>query len=144
MPYARPTTGALEKAEDIVVPIAPELLMALASGTAGAAGEQIWTSLRNLVRRRLSDQAPYDEGELTALAEAPDSTERATELAEALALRARQDPAFAEALAVWRREAEALEGTRTGAGDVRNVVSGGTQSTVIQTRDVHGSINLGG
>ncbi|MFF4750509.1 hypothetical protein ACJ6WF_31070 [Streptomyces sp. MMS24-I2-30] len=129
--------------EGIVVPIAPELLMALASGTAGAAGEQIWTSLRNLVRRR-PDQAPYDEGELTALAEAPDSTERATELAEALALRARQDPAFAEALAVWRREAEALEGTRTGAGDVRNVVSGGTQSTVIQTRDVHGSINLGG
>ena len=127
-----------------MVPIAPELLMALASGTAGAAGEQIWTSLRNLVRRRPSDGEPYDEGELTALAAAPDSSERAAELAEALALRARQDPAFAEALAAWRREAEALEGTRTGAGDVRNVVSGGTQNTVIQTRDVHGSINLGG
>ncbi|MEV7979934.1 hypothetical protein [Streptomyces sp. NPDC086519] len=127
-----------------MVPIAPELLMALAGGTAGAAGEQIWTSLRNLVRRRPSDGEPYDEGELTALAEAPDNSERAVELARALALRARQDPAFAEALAAWRREAEALEGTRTGAGDVRNVVSGGTQSTVIQTRDVHGSINLGG
>jgi hypothetical protein len=134
----------LEKAEDIVVPIAPELLMALAGGTAGAAGEQIWTSLRNLVRRRPSDGERYDEGELTALAEAPDSSERAVELAQALALRARQDPAFAEALAAWRREAEALEGARTGAGDVRNVVSGGTQSTVIQARDVHGSINLGG
>jgi hypothetical protein len=127
-----------------VVPSAPELLMALAGGTAGAAGEQIWMSLRNLVRRRPSDAEAYGEGELTALDQAADSTERATELAEALALRARQDPAFAEALAAWRREAEALEGTRTGAGDVRNVVSGGTQGTVVQARDVHGSINFGG
>ncbi|WP_030670477.1 hypothetical protein [Streptomyces cellulosae] len=125
-------------------PIAPELLMALAGGTAGAAGEQIWTSLRNLVGRRSSAGEPNHESELTALAEAADSAERATELAEALALRARQDPAFAEALAAWRREAEALEGTRTGSGDVRNVISGGTQSTVVQARDVHGSINLGG
>ncbi|MFE3826409.1 hypothetical protein [Streptomyces sp. NPDC059092] len=125
-------------------PIAPELLMALAGGTAGAAGEQVWASLRNLVGRRPSDGEPYDEGGLTALAEAPGSAERATALAEGLTLRARQDPAFAEALAAWRREAEASEGTRTGAGNVSNVVSGGTQGTVIQTRDVHGSINTGG
>ncbi|WP_031223615.1 hypothetical protein [Streptomyces roseochromogenus] len=124
--------------------IAPELLMALAGGTAGAAGEQIWTSLRDLVRRRHSGGEPGDEGELTALAEAPGNEQRATELAEALARHARQDPAFAQALAAWRREAEALEDTRTGAGDVRNVVSGGTQTTVVQARDVHGSINLGG
>ncbi|OLZ64072.1 hypothetical protein AV521_36665 [Streptomyces sp. IMTB 2501] len=124
--------------------IAPELLMALAGGTAGAAGEQIWTSLRDLVRRRHSGGEPGDQSELTALAEAPGNAERATELAEVLARRARQDPAFAQALAAWRREAEALEGTRTGSGDVRNVVSGGTQTTVIQARDVHGSINLGG
>lgn len=127
-----------------MVPIAPELLMALAGGTAGAAGEQIWMSLRNLVRRRPSDGEPHGESELTALVQVADSAERATELAEALALRARQDPAFAEALAAWRREAEALEGTRTGAGDVHNVISGGTQGTVIMARDVHGSINLGG
>ncbi|MER5212593.1 hypothetical protein ABT063_18925 [Streptomyces sp. NPDC002838] len=127
-----------------MVPIAPELLMALAGGTAGAAGEQIWMSLRNLVRRRPADGEPHGESELTSLGQAADSAERATELAEALALRARQDPAFAEALAAWRREAEALEGTRTGAGDVRNVISGGTQTTVVQARDVHGSINLGG
>lgn len=127
-----------------MVPIAPELLMALAGGTAGAAGEQIWMSLRNLVRRRHSDEEPYGEGELTALVQAADSAERATELAEALALRARQDPAFAEALAAWRQEAEVLEGTRTGTGDVHNAISGGTQGTVIMARDVHGSINLGG
>ncbi|MEU6770570.1 hypothetical protein [Streptomyces sp. NPDC046759] len=124
--------------------IAPELLMALASGTAGAAGEQIWTSLRDLVRRRQPGREPSDQRELTALAEAPDSAERAAELAGVLARRARQDPAFAQALAVWRREAEALETTRTGTGDVHNTISGGTQSTVVQARDVHGSINLGG
>ncbi|CAL9620622.1 hypothetical protein [Streptomyces sp. enrichment culture] len=143
-----------------MVPIAPELLMALAGGTAGAAGEQIWTSLRNLVGRRSPtgephgepqgepdqepQQEPQGERELTALVQVADSTERARELAEALALRARQDPAFAEALAAWRREADALEGTRSGAGDVHNTVSGGTQGTVIMARDVHGSINLGG
>ena len=139
-----------------MVPIAPELLMALAGGTAGAAGEQIWTSLRNLVGRRSSGGEPdgqpqgephgepQGERELTALVQVADSTERARELAEALALRARQDPAFAEALAAWRREADALEGTRSGAGDVHNTVSGCTQDTVIMARDVHGSINLGG
>ncbi|MBU6530147.1 hypothetical protein ACFUIW_29365 [Streptomyces sp. NPDC057245] len=139
-----------------MVPIAPELLMALAGGTAGAAGEQIWMSLRNLVGRRSSagepdgqpqgepHGEPQGERELTALVQVADSTERARELAEALALRARQDPAFAEALAAWRREADALEGTRSGAGDVHNTVSGGTQDTVIMARDVHGSINLGG
>ncbi|WP_414166444.1 hypothetical protein ACMATS_00665 [Streptoverticillium reticulum] len=124
--------------------IAPELLMALAGGTAGAAGEQIWTSLRDLVGRRRSGGEPGDQGELTALAEAPGNEKRATELAAVLALRARQDPAFAQALAAWRREAEALEGPRTGAGDVHNEVSGGTQNTVVQMRDVHGSITFGG
>ncbi|MCX5238192.1 hypothetical protein OG824_23655 [Streptomyces prunicolor] len=124
--------------------IAPELLMALAGGTAGAAGQQIWTSLHHLVTRRPSGGEPYGGSELTALAQSAGSTERATELARVLALRARQDPAFAEALAAWRREAEALEGTRTGAGDVRNTISGGTQNTVVQARDIHGSIHFGG
>ncbi|WEO94264.1 hypothetical protein A6P39_009680 [Streptomyces sp. FXJ1.172] len=124
--------------------IAPELLMALASGTAGAAGEQIWTSLRDLVTRRRPGGEPGAQSELTALAEAPGDAQRAAELAGVLAHRARQDPAFAEALAAWRQAAEALEGARTGSGEVRNVVSGGTQNTVIQARDVHGSINLGG
>jgi hypothetical protein len=123
--------------------IAPELLMALAGGTAGAAGEQIWMSLRNLVRRRPADGEPQGEGELVALADAADDAERAAELARTLSLRAQQDPAFAEALAAWRREAEALEGTRTGTGNVGNTVSGGRQDTVIQMRDMHGDMNIG-
>ncbi|MFI2207210.1 hypothetical protein ACH47Z_42390 [Streptomyces sp. NPDC020192] len=123
-------------------PIAPELLMALASGTAGAAGQQIWTSLRDLVRRR-TDAEPSGEGELTALAAAVGSAERtarAEQLAQALAERARQDPAFADALRIWRQDA--LDAVRTGSGDVHNEISGGRQQTVILARDIHGDINL--
>ncbi|WP_282703181.1 hypothetical protein [Streptomyces sp. CC219B] len=117
--------------------IAPELLVALASGTAGAAGQQIWASLRSLVRRG-------GEEELTALDSAPDDAERARELAGTLALRATQDPAFAQALEAWRRDAEAWDEGRTGAGDTYNEISGGTfQAPVIQARDINGPLNFG-
>ncbi|MFI0738907.1 hypothetical protein ACH4PU_12605 [Streptomyces sp. NPDC021100] len=123
--------------EDLMEQIAPELLMALASGTAGAAGNQAWQTLRNLVVRWRPGGEP-EEGELTALADAPDDAERAAELAEALALRARQDPAFAQALADWRRRAEALEPSRTGSGNVSNTISNSTVTTAVQSRDVNG------
>ncbi|WP_369171131.1 hypothetical protein AB5J49_26070 [Streptomyces sp. R28] len=125
--------------------IAPELLMALAGGTAGAAGQQIWASLRDLVRRRPSGQSPEGEAELTALGTAADDAERARELAQVLAQRAGQDPAFAQALATWRRQAEAWDEARTGAGDVRNEISGGTfQGPVVQARDINGPLTFGG
>ncbi|MEU1820292.1 hypothetical protein ABZ543_34710 [Streptomyces roseifaciens] len=126
-------------------PIAPELLMALASGTAGAAGRQIWLALRNLIGRR-SDPVggPDGEGELVALDETPGSVDRARELAQALAERARQDPAFACALEIWRREAKALPELRTGTGEVRNEISGGTfQGAVVQARDINGPLSFG-
>ncbi|MDO0924267.1 hypothetical protein QQY24_02125 [Streptomyces sp. TG1A-8] len=124
--------------------VAPELLMALAGGTAGAAGQQLWASLRDLVRRRPTADPVGGEDELTALEEASDSPEQARGLARALAVRAGEDPAFARELAAWRREAEAGTTVRTGEGDVRNTVSGGTQTTVVQARDVHGSLHIGG
>ncbi|GKQ35856.1 hypothetical protein [Streptomyces sp. A012304] len=126
-------------------PIAPELLMALASGTAGAAGQQIWFALRDLVGRRPDPEgAPDGEGELVALDEAADSMDRARELAGTLAERARQDPAFARALETWRREAEALPELRTGTGEVRNEISGGTfQGAVVQARDINGPLHFG-
>ncbi|MFI6009741.1 hypothetical protein ACIBAG_13110 [Streptomyces sp. NPDC051243] len=125
--------------------IAPELLMALAAGTAGAAGQQIWTSLRDLVRRRPSGQGPSGADELTALAAAADDAARARELAGVLAERARQDPAFAQALETWRGRAEAWDAERTGAGDVHNEISGGTfQGPVVQARDINGPLTFGG
>ena len=134
-----------------VDPIAPELLMTLAGGAASAAGQQLWTSLRDLVRRRSraaaadgEDLTPEGEEQWRALDEASDDARRARELAEVLARRARQDPAFAEALQLWRRQAEAAREETTGRGDVNNTVSGGTQTNVVQARDIHGSLNFGG
>ncbi|MFF3328830.1 hypothetical protein ACFYWX_04595 [Streptomyces sp. NPDC002888] len=125
--------------------VAPELLMALAGGTAGAAGQQIWASLRELVRRRPASGERTGEGELTALDEASDDTVRARELAGVLALRAQQDPAFAQALEAWRRAAEAVNRGRTGSGDVHNKISGSTfHGTVVQARDINGSLYLDG
>lgn len=124
--------------------IAPELLMALAGGTAGAAGQQIWASLRDLVRRRPAGQDPSGEEELNGLGTAADDTERARDLAVVLARRADQDPAFAQALEAWRRRAEAWDGARTGAGDVHNQVSGGTfHGPVVQARDINGPLSFG-
>lgn len=124
-------------------PIAIELLMALAGGTAGAVGQQAWDSLRALVRRRPrpelgdnADHTPEGQGELIALNQDPTSIERAQALAVALAGRALRDPDFAEALATWQRETQSL---RTGAGNTHNEISGGIyQAPVIQARDIHG------
>lgn len=130
-------------------PIAPTLLLALAGGTAGAAGQQLWATLRDLVGRRPADGDPVDGDpvgvdELAALDERPDDARRAQALAEVIALRAQQDPAFAQALQSWRGEAETLPGVRTGEGDVHNEVSGGmVQGPVVQARDINGPLNFG-
>ena len=128
--------------------IAPELLMALASGTLGAAGQQIWESLRRLVGRRPAGEAPSAEAELTALDESADDTERARELANVLALRAAQDPAFAQALDIWRGEAETARDRAaarpTGSGDTHNEITGGDfKGPVIQVRDINGPLDFG-
>ncbi|MEI5519020.1 hypothetical protein WB401_27435 [Streptomyces brasiliscabiei] len=125
-------------------PLAPELLMALAGGTAGAAGQQLWASLRDLVSRRPQGQEPRGEGEWNALARTADDTARARQLAEALTLRADRDAAFAAALDAWRARAETLTAlSATGPGEVRNEVGGTVHGPLIQARDIHGSIHLG-
>lgn len=122
--------------------------MALASGTAGAAGQSLWERLRALVRREAAEAVEaagaVGEGELVAFAEDTGNGARARELADALALRADQDPAFAQALTLWHREAERVHGGEggRGGGDTHQEISGGTQHNVVFTRDVHGPINL--
>ncbi|GGX34602.1 hypothetical protein [Streptomyces lomondensis] len=120
-------------------PITAGLLVALASGTAGAAGEQIWASLRDLVTRGRSRSG---EDEPAVPAEPPRTQDRAGQLAALLNERAGQDPDFAAALEIWRRRADAEVAARS--GDVHNEISGGTQGTVIQGRDFHGGITFGG
>ncbi|MFI2720481.1 hypothetical protein ACH5AI_29775 [Streptomyces collinus] len=105
-------------------PITAGLLVALASGTAGAAGEQIWASLRELVTRRGSGAGAEEPA---VPAEPPRTEERAGQLAALLNERAGQDPDFAAALEIWRRRADARVASPT--GDVHNEISGGTQTT---------------
>ncbi|MDT0615906.1 hypothetical protein [Streptomyces lancefieldiae] len=128
--------------------IAADLLMALAGGTAGAAGQQAWTSLRDLVRRRTipdtvraPEEIPSGEDEFAALDEQAESVERARALARVLALRATYDDAFREDLAAWRSAAEDTA-VRTGAGDVDNRITGGRQGAVIMGRDFHSPVTF--
>ncbi|MFE6894834.1 hypothetical protein [Streptomyces sp. NPDC057694] len=120
-------------------PIAADLLMAFAGSTAGAAGHQAWQSLRALVIRRPGEEG-HGQRELTALTDEPGRREHAQALAAALASRAEQDPEFARLLEAWRQEHGTL---RTGAGDVRNDISGTVHGPVVTGRDFNGPITLG-
>jgi hypothetical protein len=80
------------------------------------------------------------EAQWAALIAVPGDEERAEQLAAVLAARADRDPDFAQAAAAWHRAArQAL----AGSGDTHNSVSGGTQSAVVQARDVHGGVHFG-
>ncbi|MDT0483806.1 hypothetical protein [Streptomyces doebereineriae] len=125
-------------------PVSLTLLAALASGAAGEVGKQAWTSLGALVRRPFggSDQAEprpgvsSGEAELVGLQQDPADPVRAQALSAALAVRAALDADFATALQQWSEHARLV---RTGDGDVRNEISGGTfNGPVLQGRDFSG------
>lgn len=128
-------------------PVAAELLMALASGALGGAGHSAWERLRGLVRPSDGEPGPgtRDVGadELTAFGEAIGDAERARRLVDALTRRAAQDPAFAQALRVWRQEAEAVRDAHVSTGSQHQEISGGTQTRVVFLRDVNGNIDIG-
>lgn len=123
-------------------PVSAALLVAVAGGAGTAAGEQVWCTLRELVRRpfRRGEDGPGAD-EVAALAEAPDEAARAERLSAVLAARAAEDPVFARALGMWCAAARAAVGG--GAGEVRNTVSGGTQDAVVQARDIRGGVHFG-
>ncbi|MFF0747101.1 hypothetical protein ACFYVL_42625 [Streptomyces sp. NPDC004111] len=135
-------------------PVSAELLMALATGGAGAAGAHAWRSLAALVRRGRGQTGPGDdapagglepalaEPELVVLQAEPADERRARDLVVALAARARADVDFAAALDQWHAQARRAV-PATGAGDVTATVSGGSQGTVVTTRDVSGGLHVG-
>ncbi|MEU7379210.1 MULTISPECIES: hypothetical protein [unclassified Streptomyces] len=81
------------------------------------------------------------EAEFAALEEQAESAERARALARVPALRTMYDGAFRADLTAWRGAAEDAA-TRTGAGDVHNRITGGTQSTVVMGRDFHSPVTF--
>jgi hypothetical protein len=116
------------------------VLLAIASGAAGKAGEGLWNGVIKLIRRPFAHRdsvtdpaAPAISGiaELVALEREPHSQDRALKLAEAVVARADSDDSFRRELEVWWGETEAVRG-----GNVTNTVSGGTfNGPVVMGRD---------
>lgn len=131
-------------------PLSVAMLVALASGLGGAAGTEAWQRLSDLVCRPFQRSAartthPDDEElvssqrALHGLQSHPDVA-TAQALLNALGRRSASDPDFAHALAAWAAQTPTAN---ISVSEVRNVVSGGTQGTVLQVRDINGSISLG-
>ncbi|WAU82395.1 hypothetical protein O1Q96_23130 [Streptomyces sp. Qhu-G9] len=130
-------------------PVSAALLLALATGAAGAAGGQSWQGLVALVRRWRGQESPSGvvepvsaEAELTSLEQDPADERRAQILSVALAARAGRDAGFAAALEAWHRQAQQVV-PNTGAGSVSTNISGGSQGNVVTARDVTGGLHFG-
>ena len=138
----------------VMEPVSAALLLALATGAAGAAGGQAWQGLVALVRRGRGQTGPTAgasagelesapaEAELLSLERDPADERRAQMLSAALTARAGMDAGFAAALDAWHRQAQQVVPS-TGAGNVSSHISGGSQGTVITTRDVVGGLHFG-
>ncbi|ORT49025.1 hypothetical protein KBI5_14870 [Frankia sp. KB5] len=119
-------------------------ITAVLAGTASEAGAHVWNSLVDLVRRTFgagSRERELVESDLTDEEDA--DAESVDDLARHLAARALLDPDFADALRSWTTSAQS---TPTGDGSVTNIVGGNARidGGLLQARDVHGSITLGG
>lgn len=104
-------------------PVTAAVLLALVSGVAGAAGEQVWSSLRTLVRRPSAGGTPAPgTAELARVEAAPGDLDAARRLLVVLQARAHADPEFGEAWQQWQQQAHALQ---VGERAQHNEISGG-------------------
>src|SRR5450755_268071 len=119
------------------------VLLAIISGAAEGLGSRLRDGVVSLVRRPFRRAAgdsaaataviPSGEAELAALERDPTDQQRAVALAQVLLARAGADPEFGRALEAWWGQAEPV---RASIGEVRNMISGGTQQgPVLQGRD---------
>ena len=122
------------------------VLLAILGGVGGTLGGQLWAGVSLLVRRPFHHLPSADNAaeagmrsgsaELAALEQAPDDRDRAVALAEVLLARANADAEFRRQLEGWWERSAPI---RTGEGDVKNVISGGSQyGAVVQGRDFAG------
>jgi hypothetical protein len=126
--------------DPITAPVMAAALVKIVDETAGKAGKQAWTALTGLVRRAFGGRDRSRPMRAVAeLERDPGDPERVEELAGALAAAADLDPEFAADLRGWLDRAEQI------GGEVTNRIGGSAQvhGTVIQARDIHGSITFG-
>jgi hypothetical protein len=127
-----------------MVDLAAEVVTAIASGAGGSIGgkgaeaiTQIVSALRAKFRGR-----PVSRGALEISLEAPDDMTARDQLAVILRDHMRDDAQFREWLsALW---AQVSPDVLPDASASANIISGAVHGNVIQARDVHGDIHLGG
>ena len=113
------------------------LLTKIFNGTGEKAGEQLWDSLRSVVRRLFGRQSTSVEA-VKRLGERPGDEDAIRALAQALVDDSSRDPQAAAQLRHWIASAEA-----TMAGErVTNTVTGDVRGNVLQARDIHGNITF--
>jgi hypothetical protein len=126
--------------DPITAPALAAVLSKIFDGAVAEVGRQTWTTLTGLVRRAFGDKERSRPMRAVAeLERHPDDPARVDELAGALAAAADLDPDFAADLRQWLADAGQP------GGDVTNVIGGSAQvrGTVVQARDIHGSITFG-
>jgi hypothetical protein len=126
--------------DPLTAPALAAVLSKIFDGATGEVGKQAWTALTGLVRRAFGDRDRSRPMRAVAeLERHPDDPVQLEELAGALAAAADLDPDFAADLRQWLAEAGQA------GGDVTNVIGGSAKihGTVVQARDIHGSITFG-
>lgn len=123
---------------DLTTSVLAPMLLRMADVVAGEAGVQAWASLTGLVRKAFHRTAPEEALDVSS---PPETEEQARTLAGALLDLMRTDPEFAAALRDWYGGV-----AQVGGGNVENVIQGDAhvRGPVVQARDIHGSISLGG
>jgi hypothetical protein len=118
------------------------VLLKVGEGVTSEAGKQLWEKFTGVVKGAFGRTAP--EVSAARELEAGNADRGQVEaLAQVLAAQSERDPELAEDLRAWIAE---VEQRSPNGGDVTNIISGNAKvrGNVLQTRDVHGNINLGG
>lgn len=116
----------------------------LASGAAGEAGKQAWSSLVAFVRQRFGRDSEPDTA-VQALTDRPDEALRGEVLGRTLADEAARDERTAGWLRDWLATAAPLAGQRWAPSMVDNTISGDArvQGPVVQAHTISGPITFG-
>ncbi len=112
-----------------------------ASGSIGAKGAEAIGRLVSALRVKFRGQ-PVSRGALEISLEAPDDMAAREQITSVLRDRIRDDTEFAEWLSALWAEIKPL--LKTAESRSANVITGTVHGNVVQARDVHGDIRLGG
>src|SRR5260221_719998 len=127
-----------------MVDLAGEVVTAIASGAAGSIGTKGAEAIGQLIsalRTRFRGQ-PAERGALEISLESPADAMAQDQLTILLRDYIRRDAEFEEWLAsLW---AETRTDLQASVSNSTNVITGTVHGSVIQARDVHGGIHLGG